>query len=229
MILTRASLLCLILLIVRAVPAQAQNGDPAVGTWKGTLVVAGQSLPLVFHVVGLPGALSATFDSPAQRGFGVPIDTFKDENGSIQFASMRFDFLFNGTMSGDKIAGTFTQRGVSVPFEIVRVAVQGGPPEQNTAPERLVGTWTGIIPFQQPLRIVLHVQSSGGGGLTATADSPDQNISGIPVELITINGNVVDFSMARVGAHFNGTLSGEAISGTFSQGVNVPLMLTRTP
>lgn len=82
----------------------------------------------------------------------------------------------------------------------------------------LTGDWIGTLEAQgQKLRLALHVSAAPGGGLQATFDSLDQGASGIPVDEIRLELNVVRFSLKQAGATFQGKLLGDSIDGEFRQ------------
>jgi len=88
------------------------------------------------------------------------------------------------------------------------------------------GDWQGVIKVQnQDLRLVLHVKEAAGK-LTATFDSPDQYVAGMPVDTIELKGQQVNFEIKRIMSIYNGTLDkdGKAISGSWSQlGMSFPV------
>jgi hypothetical protein len=98
-----------------------------------------------------------------------------------------------------------------------------------TAQTTLAGTWKGILTFPEQTRhFVLHV-SGTDNNLSATADSPDQNIYGGQVDSITLNGQILRFTMTQWDVKFTGTLSSGSISGTLTQReTSVPLSLVRS-
>lgn len=98
-------------------------------------------------------------------------------------------------------------------------------------PSGVVGTWQGDlqVPGGLSLAIVFHIEADAEGGLTATADSPDQGAIGIPVAGVTFEGGHLSLQMPTVGASFRGTLAGpDRVEGTFLQGgAEMPLVLDR--
>jgi len=90
----------------------------------------------------------------------------------------------------------------------------------------VAGNWEGVIKIQnQELRLVLHVREAAGK-LTATFDSPDQYVAGMPVDNIDLKGQQLNFEIKRIMALYSGTLDkeGKAVSGSWSQlGMSFPL------
>jgi hypothetical protein len=88
------------------------------------------------------------------------------------------------------------------------------------------GDWSGTIKVQnQDLRLVLHVKETAGK-LSATFDSPDQFVAGMPVDSIEIKGQQFNFEIKRILCVYSGTLDkdGQTITGSWSQlGTNFPV------
>jgi hypothetical protein len=82
----------------------------------------------------------------------------------------------------------------------------------------LAGDWIGTLEAPgQKLRLALHATQAPDGALRATFDSLDQHASGIPVDEIRLELNIVRFSLKQAGATFQGKLIGDSIDGEFRQ------------
>ncbi|MGI9527037.1 MAG: prolyl oligopeptidase family serine peptidase [Weeksellaceae bacterium] len=94
--------------------------------------------------------------------------------------------------------------------------------------QTIQGDWNGTLNIQgQELPLVLHF-SGEGDALAGTMDSPAQGATGLPLDKVSFNNNVLTFSMAQAGFNFTGELKGEAIEGIFKQGpMELPLTLTK--
>jgi hypothetical protein len=95
--------------------------------------------------------------------------------------------------------------------------------------EDLKGDWNGtlVIPGGQ-LRLVFHVIKTDDGYKT-TMDSPDQNVSGIPVTTTSFNNPNVKFEISNLGVVYEGTLTDKGITGKWMQsGQTLPFDLSRT-
>lgn len=90
----------------------------------------------------------------------------------------------------------------------------------------VVGTWKGAItPAPMHLPFVLNVIASGSS-VAATTQSPNQNPGVYAVDSISMSGNTVTFQQAQFGMSFTGTIQGNVLSGTITQGGNkMPLEL----
>lgn len=91
------------------------------------------------------------------------------------------------------------------------------------------GNWLGELDAGAvKLKLVLHVTSAADGQWRATLDSPDQGANGLKVDSLTVEGAAVKFTMATLGAMFEGALKGDELAGTFKQGgANLPLVFKR--
>jgi hypothetical protein len=89
------------------------------------------------------------------------------------------------------------------------------------------GDWEGALatPSGVTLHLLLHVESTATA-TTATTFSVDQGNAAIPTT-ITRKGNDVSLDMPMVHAGYTGTLKGGTLTGTFTQGADMPLTFTR--
>jgi uncharacterized protein len=95
------------------------------------------------------------------------------------------------------------------------------------------GTWNGTLNVAGELHLVLHVTQSEDETYSATLDSPDQNASGIKCDTVKTqtgaSGNVLTFIISKLKVTYTGKLMNDStLSGTFTQGVNIPLDFHRT-
>jgi fermentation-respiration switch protein FrsA (DUF1100 family) len=80
------------------------------------------------------------------------------------------------------------------------------------------GTWNGTLNAGgAKLRLVFHIEEKGGA-YTATMDSPNQGAKGIPVTTVTVENNAVTLKVSSIAMGYIGTLAGDTITGTFTQG-----------
>ena len=96
--------------------------------------------------------------------------------------------------------------------------------------EDAVGKWSGVVGGALP--IVITVTKAADGKLSATLESTAQAPGRqFPLDTITSDGTTLSFSLAMVQASFTGKWDAaqKAWVGTFTQGSDVPLSLTRAP
>jgi uncharacterized protein len=202
------------------------------GDWSGDLNFPQGKLRFVFHITGTDDDLSATADSPDQNARNLPVDSIRLRDDTLTFRMTQLNARFTGEVAEDRIRGTFSQNGVDVPLLLTRGSARSRNDESETkarsGTSAIAGNWAGVLRFPQGnLRIILHISGSDSD-LDATADSPDQNATGLPVDSIARSGQTLRFAMNRLNARFEGTIAGDTIRGTFNQnGSDVPLTLQR--
>ena len=88
-----------------------------------------------------------------------------------------------------------------------------------------IGHWKGKV---ANLPIVFHV--SNDSAWSATLDSPMQGAMGVKCGEVVVAGDSIIINMPALRADFKGVIAqdNKSISGTFTQGVSLPLILTRT-
>lgn len=92
----------------------------------------------------------------------------------------------------------------------------------------ITGRWTGILKVRgMQLRVVFNLTKTAAG-YSATMDSPDQGVNGIPVSSASFQNSVLIMAITSAGISYEGTLSKEHfITGTFKQaGQSFPMELT---
>ena len=98
------------------------NLDRMLGTWTGDLKFNGQSLPFVIHVEKKSGEYRITHDSPAQGGFGIPVDSAELRGDEFSFGITALSSSYKGKLdsSSNKLQGHFSQRGYTLPLDMVK-------------------------------------------------------------------------------------------------------------
>ena len=88
-----------------------------------------------------------------------------------------------------------------------------------------VGHWKGKV---ANLPIVFHIAHDGEW--SATLDSPMQGAKDIPCEKVVVKGDSIEIDMPALRANYKGVIAQDdkSITGPFTQGMSIPLTLTRT-
>ena len=96
-------------------------------------------------------------------------------------------------------------------------------------PGNISGDWEGTLSLGKDLRIVFHFNNTGDGTISATMDSPDQNVTGLPCSEVKLLQDSIIVTLKIANAHFAGKfLNDSTISGAWFQGPgNYPLVLKR--
>lgn len=97
---------------------------------------------------------------------------------------------------------------------------------------QVTGSWEGELKVgsRYSLTIVFHIDETEDGNLTATMDSPDQGVAGIPVSSVSFDTSVqlLALSVETLNINYQGKLTNDAIKGHFVQNAfPIPLTLTR--
>lgn len=94
----------------------------------------------------------------------------------------------------------------------------------------ITGQWFGTIDVQgTKLHLVFNINKTGDA-YTATMDSPDQKVQGIPINTVSFQNPVLKMGIEVAGIEYSGTLdASNQIIGNFSQGgATYPLNLGKT-
>ncbi|HDQ99397.1 MAG TPA: alpha/beta fold hydrolase [candidate division WOR-3 bacterium] len=96
------------------------------------------------------------------------------------------------------------------------------------SPEDITGTWQGTLATAPAkLRVVFNI-SRQDGRLTATLDSPDQAVRGVPVAGVEFAQGRLKLDVAAINAGFEGVIENGRLVGTWRQaGAEFPLELAR--
>jgi bla regulator protein blaR1 len=109
------------------------------------------------------------------------------------------------------------------------IALAAALPGSAMQADNLNGTWQGTIqpPQGQGLRVVVKVEPDNGKQ-KATFYSIDQRSPAIPVNKVTVDGSSVKLEITAINGTYQGKLSGDVITGTWTQGgPQMPLNLAR--
>lgn len=103
--------------------------------------------------------------------------------------------------------------------------------QQGTSEISIEGIWEGKLKVPgTELRIVFNISKNQDGALTSTMDSPDQGVTGIPVEEVIFKDNTLRLEVKSVGGVFEGNVSEDflVIEGEWRQsGGAFPLTVKR--
>jgi pimeloyl-ACP methyl ester carboxylesterase len=111
------------------------------------------------------------------------------------------------------------------------VSMIGFAQQQDTSEISIEGIWQGKLKIPGiELTIVFKISENPDGTLTATMDSPDQGVTGIPVEEVIFIDNTLRLEVKSAGGVFEGKVSEDflVIEGEWKQsGQTLPLTLKR--
>jgi hypothetical protein len=204
----------------------ASQGPPAKGVegdWQGTLKPAGAELRLVVHITkSQDGSLTATMDSIDQGAKGIPITAIAFKDSKLTFGVDSIGAAYEGKANPDLtiIAGNWSQAGRSLPLDLQRATALIRTEYKPAKPSDIDGAWLGTLETgAASLRVVFHITNTENG-LTATLDSLDQGVKGIPVTTVTRDGASLKMVVKGIGGVFEGKIAKDlsSIDGTWAQG-----------
>jgi CubicO group peptidase (beta-lactamase class C family) len=110
---------------------------------------------------------------------------------------------------------------------LILAAVLAVAPLTAQAPPPLDGIWLGTLNAGgSKLRVQFHLHHDDAGKWTCTLDSLDQGGMGIPCT-VTSATNPIVIDVTVVNGKFTGSLTADTLDGTWNQGADLPLTLTR--
>lgn len=205
------------------------------GNWKGTLDTGSAKLRLLFKFSksGTSG-YTAVFDSLDQGAHDLPVESVHWAENKLYLDVALIKAIYDGTLDagGKKFTGTWQQGTNRLALALVKVEGKDLESESETfspadeaasksAASKLGGTWTGSVAGgPASVRLVLKIQTAKAGTALGTLDSPDQGLSGIPLNAITLKGDKLRFEARGLNSVYEGTLAGEGgqITGQWRQG-----------
>ncbi len=130
----KAILLLTIILTSLASQAQVQPTTALIGSWSGKLKVGPVSLTLVLHLEQADGYVTVTLDSPDQgaKGIGAYKEFLSDDSIAIKIETL--GVTYRARLKDDKLDGTFSQNGISLPLVLTRGVPEMKRPQRPQPP-----------------------------------------------------------------------------------------------
>jgi hypothetical protein len=221
----------------------AQNQPSPSGRWEGSVDLQSMNLGII---VGLSqkadGTWTGTITIPSQGLKDSALGDVSVSSSTVSFTipGVPGDPIFKAKLSEDRrmITGELIQSGQTFPFKLERRTeaesaarqAYGATPEKGLAGQGIEGSWQGTVDAGGGLRVVLKVRKASDESFAAQIDSPDQGITDLLVDSVTLKDKSLSFEVKTLSASYEGTLSkdGSEISGQWKQqGVQVPLIFKR--
>jgi RNA polymerase sigma factor (sigma-70 family) len=196
------------------------------GLWKGTVKLPqALTLRLYFKIVKTPdGTYRAELNSIDQPPIHpIPSTSFIYDRPNVTIKFDGMPDLFEGQLDGNgsTITGKWNKGS---PLTLARVdpsdeaqTLDAGKDYTYTGDSDLQGHWTGTLPGVHglPLHLIFNIAQMSDGSLSATLDSPDQQLFAMPFDKVRHASS--DVRLEMTGGHFfKGTFSGGKISGTWN-------------
>ena len=114
--------------------AQVQPTTALIGSWSGKLKVGPMSLTLVLHLEQADGYVVVTLDSPDQgaKGIGAYKEFLTDDSIAVKIEMV--GATYRARLKEDKLVGTFSQSGMSLPLELMRGVPEVKRPQRPEPP-----------------------------------------------------------------------------------------------
>jgi hypothetical protein len=205
---------------------------PLEGSWVGK-VSPDPSVTLTVVVrfqTNKEGKFSGFVDIPDQGAKDLPIADIVLEKGQVSFKLPFAKGDYTGKLSATGITGSVKQFGQDkeLKLDLVKGTYAPPPPVVNIPSESaklLLGHWKGQV---ANIPIVFRFEQDARGKIVVLLDSPTQKAKDIPVSSTTFADGKLTLKVARVVGDYVGTLNGETINGTWTQGGKpLPLVLTK--
>ena len=210
------------------------NEVALMGDWQGSLDVGilTSDLRLVFHITMTKDGYSSTIDSLDQGAKGIPTETTILDGNNLLITSPLIEAEYRATIFGDKITGIWSQYGAEFPELTLNRMVAKSPDPKSQEPAVIVGDWEGTLQSKkmstvtrvanflmgkaEDQRVVFHITKNEDGYYT-TIDSLDQGSTAIPTGKTILNGNSLLITSPVIGGTYEATISGDIITGNWSQ------------
>jgi hypothetical protein len=121
----RVALALGILTFIAVAAMQAQDANPFLGAWKGTLSIGGMELEIGLNFkLDEAKKIQGTMDSITQEAYGLALGNIEIKDKTVTFTisdpNVPGDPSFKGTLdeTGKKMAGEFTQAGYAGTFAV---------------------------------------------------------------------------------------------------------------
>ncbi len=118
-------LACAFVLLTASAARADAPAAAAAGHWEGVIVLPGQELAIKVDLASEGGIWKGAIDIPMQGAVGLPLENVKADADSLVFviAKIPGQPTFRGVLVDGKVAGDFTQNGMTFPFRLGREVV----------------------------------------------------------------------------------------------------------
>ena len=227
-----AVLLVLLFAGAKLLPAQAPTSPAGApqpqtssmeGTWSGTLEVGSAALHLVLHVSREPdGSCKATLDSLDQGVYAIEASFVTCKESVFSFAVVSVGASYAGKISAthQTLEGNWSQSGAALPLSFHRQPASLGTKKPADAIADVEGLWQGRVESNGlRLRLQLRISHNQQRQLTATLDSIDQAVTGIPATKVAREATTLHFEIPAVSSVYDGEVNAakNLIAGTWTQ------------
>lgn len=203
------------------------------GVWGGKLNLGSASLSIVFHFEKQSdGSYSGTADSPDQGASGIPCDNVTIKGDSVMVKINKINCGLKALLTSDSaMNGNWEQNGMKIPLILKKGNAVSTIHHlrKSVSTKNINGIWEGKLNIGAiSLRVVFHIEKQSDTLYKGTMDSPDQGVTGVQCEAVSINGDSV-IVQVKVTSMLEGLLVNDStISGNWEQGGrSLPLIVKK--
>jgi hypothetical protein len=209
------------------------------GYWQATLEQPQEISSRIGLRIGRApdGSFDALMDALDRGMMDVKASSAKATSSSARLEWQLMQFSFDGKLDpeGNKLIGTWEQRGKPVPvtFERLDQPATVLPPNVSFEPDKgtpgdIRGEWKGSIelPDHNSLRIIIRIGKTPDGAFAGLLASPDQGGGQLPMTSGSLSNAVVKLEWKSIRGTFKGSLNSEGtvLDGNWEQ-MGPPLKL----
>ena len=165
---------------IQSSQSKIQPTTTLVGSWSGKLDVGVMSLTLELHLEQAAGYVAVTLDSPDQGARGIPALKEYLTDDSIAIRVEQIGMTYRARLKDDKLDGTFSQNGISIPLVLTRGVPEVKRP-QHPQP-----------PFPYEMEEVTFRNEADGATLAGTLTYPvgyNKQSNAKPVAILLVTGS----------------------------------------
>jgi hypothetical protein len=211
----------------------AQPATGVAGHWEGAIDTPQQPLAIQVDLKKTGDKWDGTITIPAQNLKGYPLGDLNISGDSAKFVITGAPGTptFNGKRSpdGKVLSGEFVQGGTSMTFKLTRTGDAQIEPLPKSTPitKDLEGSWAGTLSADGKMLHLGLKLTNQPTGATGTVISVDQGNAQIPVTAVVQTGTHLKLVLRPIAATFEGDLKNGELTGTWTQGMSLPLVFTR--
>jgi CubicO group peptidase (beta-lactamase class C family) len=194
--------------------ASAQQNSNVTGDYEGEIGTKQATL----HLRNRFGPLTATMDHlDLAAPWMFATSDLRVNGNTVSFTVQYVQATFLGTISADgqRVTGTWTQKGNSLPATFTRRSFSPAP-----SPSAADGIWLGVLQVTAGVttRLQVSMRSDASGHEYCIVDDLDLYTMDMECANTAVKGNEVSFDIPTGGAHWRGTISadGKTMAGDLS-------------